>query len=57
MSLNTVALVGRPTRDPKIIPNKNGRTVLFTVAVERSYKDANGNRPVDFVPVKAFIAD
>lgn len=58
MSLNTVALVGRPTRDPKIMDNpKGGKTVLFTVAVERNYKDSEGNRPADFIQVKAFIAD
>ena len=58
MSINTVTLVGRTTRDPKIVANKNGgKTVLFTVAVERSYKDSEGNRPTDFVAVKAFIQD
>ena len=58
MSVNTTVLVGRTTRDPQIIENKNGgKTVLFTLAVERSYKDSEGNRPVDFVPVKAFIQD
>lgn len=58
MSINSVTLVGRTTRDPKIIENKNGgKTVLFTVAVERNYKDSEGNRPTDFVPVKAFIQD
>ncbi len=58
MSVNTTVLVGRTTRDPQIIENKNGgKTVLFTLAVERSYKDSEGNRPVDFVPVKAFIQE
>lgn len=58
MSVNTSTLVGRLTRDPKIIENKKGgKTVLFTLAVERNYKDAEGNRPTDFVPVKAFIQD
>ena len=55
MSINSVTLVGRTTRDPKIVENKNGgKTVLFTVAVERNYKDSEGNRPTDFVAVKAF---
>lgn len=58
MSVNVSTLVGRLTRDPQIIDNKNGgKTVLFTVAVERSYKDKDGNRPTDFVPVKAFVQD
>lgn len=57
MSLNTVSLAGRLVRDPEIVENKKGKTVLFTVAVERNYKDAEGNRPVDFVPVKAFVRE
>ena len=55
MSINNVSLVGRTTRTPKILENKNGKTVLLTLAVERSYKDKEGNRPVDYVQVKGFI--
>ena len=57
MSLNSVQLVGRLAREPKIVDNKKGKTVLLTLAVERSYKDSEGNRPVDYVPVKAFIRE
>ena len=57
MSLNTVSLAGRLVRNPEIVENKKGKTVLFTVAVERNYKDSEGNRPVDFVPVKAFVRE
>lgn len=57
MSLNSVQLVGRLAREPKIMDNKKGKTVLLTLAVERSYKDSEGNRPVDYVPVKAFIRE
>ena len=57
MSLNTVSLAGRLVRDPEIVENKKGKTVLFTVAVERNYKDSESNRPVDFVPVKAFVRE
>ena len=57
MSLNSVQLVGRLARTPKIMDNKKGKTVLLTLAVERSYKDSEGNRPVDYVPVKAFIRE
>lgn len=57
MSLNNVSLAGRLVRDPEIVENKKGKTVLFTVAVERNYKDSEGNRPVDFVPVKAFVRE
>ena len=57
MSLNTVSLAGRLVRDPEIVENKKGKTVLFTVAVERNYKTEDGTRPVDFVPVKAFVRE
>lgn len=57
MSLNNVSLAGRLVRDPEIVEIKKGKTVLFTVAVERNYKDSEGNRPVDYVPVKAFIRE
>ena len=57
MSLNTVSLAGRLVRDPEIVENKKGKTVLFTVAVERNYKAEDGTRPVDFVPVKAFVRE
>ena len=57
MSLNVVSIAGRLVRDPEIVPNKKGKTVLFTLAVERGYKDADGNRPVDFIPVKAFVRE
>lgn len=55
MSINNVSLVGRTTRTPKILDNKSGKTVLLTLAVERSYKDKDGQRPVDYVQVKGFI--
>ena len=57
MSLNAVQIIGRLTRTPKIVDNKKGKTVLLTLAVERNYKDSDGNRPVDYVPVKAFIRE
>ena len=57
MSLNAVQLIGRLAREPKIVDNKKGKTVLLTLAVERSYKSEDGTRPVDYVPVKAFIRE
>lgn len=57
MSLNAVQLIGRLAREPKIMDNKKGKTVLLTLAVERSYKSEDGTRPVDYVPVKAFIRE
>lgn len=57
MSLNAVQLIGRLAREPKIVDNKKGKTVLLTLAVERNYKSEDGTRPVDYVPVKAFIRE
>ena len=57
MSLNAVQLIGRLAREPKIVDNKKGKTVLLTLAVERSYKSEDGTRPVDYIPVKAFIRE
>ena len=57
MSLNVVSIAGRLVRDPEIVPNKKGKTVLFTLAVERSYKSEDGTRPADYIPVKAFIRE
>lgn len=54
--LNKVTLVGRATRDPKIMTNENGsKTVLFTVAAQRNFKSQSGDRESDFINVKAFI--
>lgn len=46
---NLVILNGRLTRDVDLRQNQNGDSYgLFTVAVNRTYKDTNGERPADF---------
>lgn len=56
MSTNIVALIGRTTRSPKIMDNKNGgKTVLMTLAVNRG-KDRDGKQLVDYIQVKGFVA-
>ena len=56
MSVNIVSLVGRTTRSPKIMENKNGgKTVLLTLAVNRG-KNKDGEQLVDYIPVKGFVA-
>ena len=56
MSVNIVSLVGRTTRSPKIMKNKNGgKTVLMTLAVNRG-KDREGKQLVDYIQVKGFVA-
>jgi single-strand DNA-binding protein len=57
--MNKVILIGRLTRDPET-GTTNGQTkqafARFTLAVDRSYKDANGNRQADFISCQAFGA-
>lgn len=46
---NLVVLNGRLVRDVDLRQNQNGDSYgLFTVAVNRTYKDSNGERPADF---------
>ena len=48
--LNQVAMVGRLTSDPEINEVENGRKVTtITVAVPRSYKNAEGVYETDFI--------
>lgn len=46
---NTIILNGRLTRDVELSYMQDGKAVAkFTVAVNRAYKDANGDRQADF---------
>jgi len=48
--MNIVCLMGRLAADPELKQTPNGTSVAtFTVAVDRGFKDANGNRQVDFI--------
>ncbi|EOA3466563.1 single-stranded DNA-binding protein [Enterococcus hirae] len=48
--INTVTLVGRLTKDPELRTTTSGTGVAtFTLAVNRDFKDANGNREADFI--------
>lgn len=50
--LNKIIIIGRLTSDPTIIYTTNGNpTSRMTIAVDRSYKDKNGERQTDFIPV------
>lgn len=53
--MNQVALVGRITRDVEVTMSGNGREVCrFTVAVNRTFKNANGEYDADFISCVAF---
>ena len=48
--MNKVELVGRLTKDPEIrLTSNQTQYCNFTLAVDRRFKDANGNRQADFI--------
>lgn len=48
--INSVCLVGRLTRDPELkYTTSNIAVATFSLAVNRNFKDANGERETDFI--------
>lgn len=48
--INNVTLVGRLTKEPDLRYTNNGTAAAsFTLAVNRSFKNANGDREADFI--------
>ncbi len=56
VEINKVLVSGNLTKDPEIIEAKTGRIVNARLAINRNYKDANGNRQseVCFIDLKAY---
>ena len=53
--MNIVAMSGRLTKDPELRSTGNGaKVVTFTVAVDRRFKSANGERQTDFIQCVAW---
>lgn len=53
--MNQVILIGRLTKDPEVKATQNGKEVCsFTLAVDRKFKDANGERGADFISCVAW---
>ena len=53
--MNNVSLTGRITKDPEIRYTQNQiACLMFTLAVDRGYKDAQGNKLSDFIPCVAW---
>lgn len=53
--LNNVSLVGRLTKDPELKVIGEGTTVCnFTLAVNRPYKDKDGEQQCDFIQCQAW---
>ena len=48
--MNKVIMIGRLTKDPELRSTANGESVTsFTVAVNRRFKNAEGNYDADFI--------
>lgn len=53
--MNKAFIIGNLTKVPELKTTTNGISVCsFTVAVQRKYKDQNGKRQADFIPVIAW---
>lgn len=53
--INTVVLTGRPVKEIELKTLSTGTKVAgFTLAVNRSFKDANGDYPTDFISIQTF---
>lgn len=53
--LNRVVLIGRLTRDSELRYTPNGIAVCnFTLAVDRNFKNSQGERETDFIPVVVY---
>jgi len=53
--MNSIVLVGRLTRDPELRYVASGDPVAnFALAVERAYRNAEGEREVDFIDIVAW---
>ena len=48
--MNHISLLGRATKDTDL--NGSGKVATNSIAVDRSMKDANGNKVTDFVNLK-----
>ena len=57
MSLNNITIMGRFTAEPELKYTNSGTAVVgFTLAVDRDFKDANGERGCDFINCTAWRA-
>nr|WP_317332579.1 single-stranded DNA-binding protein [uncultured Romboutsia sp.] len=52
--MNNVVLVGRLTKDPELryVGEKNNALTNFSLAVDRGYKDLQGENKVDFINIE-----
>lgn len=57
MSINRVVLIGRLTKECTLRYSPSGVAVTnFTIAVDRTFKNAQGEKETDFIPIVTFKA-
>lgn len=50
--MNKAILMGRLTKDPELRQTQGGHSVVnFQIAVDRRFKNADGEREADFIPI------
>lgn len=50
--INRIVLLGRATKDPETRATNAGKAVsTFTVACERDFRSASGDKEADFIPI------
>lgn len=50
--INRIVLLGRATKDPETRATNAGKMVsTFTVACERDFRNASGDKETDFIPI------
>lgn len=53
--MNKAILIGRLTKDPEMRYTQSGKAVAsFTLAIDRPFRDENGNKATDFIPIVAW---
>ena len=53
---NTGLVIGRVSQEPVFFNNRDGsRSCRFNIAAPNSYKNKNGERGAQFVPIEAYI--
>lgn len=53
--MNRICLIGRLVRDPELRITSNGINVTtFTLAIDRDYKNAQGEKETDFVMIQVW---
>ncbi|MCM3362006.1 single-stranded DNA-binding protein [Niallia sp. MER TA 168] len=51
---NQCNLIGRLSRDPYLAGTEENPVCFMTLAVNRNYRNQQGEREADFIPIKAF---